>query len=105
MAVMKTWEDEDVVELISLYSSEEKTVEELAEYFGRNTRSVVSKLVKLGIYRKPVNDKVKRSVKGMIDELEKILKIRIDGTNLSKKQNLVILVDAIKKMSEQSNNL
>lgn len=97
MPVVKTWEDEDVQELIVLYQTKKMNVEELAEYFGKNKRSITSKLVKLGIYIKPVNTEEKRSVKGMILELEKMLGISIDGTNLSKKQNLILVVDALKQ--------
>ena len=96
MAVQKSWEDEDVEELIILYSNKQMNVEELAEYFGKNKRSITSKLVKLGIYEKPSLQKDKKSVKSMIFELEKLLEITLDGTNLSKKDNLIILVNALK---------
>lgn len=97
MMKIKAWEDEDVVELIKLYTEEGKTVEYLAEYFGKNNRSIISKLVKLRIYKKVEQDKApKRSVKHMIQELEHILDIQLDTINIYKKQNLEIIVDAIK---------
>jgi len=94
MAAIKAWSDEDQEELIRLYE-EEWDVPELAEYFGRNHRSIISKLVRLKIYQKPEKPPKKKTVKMMVNELEDILDIRIEGINLSKKNNLETLLEAI----------
>jgi hypothetical protein len=56
-------------------------------------------LVQLKIYEKPeINDEDKsQTVKVMLRELEDILNIRVDGTNLNKKENLSMLLNAIKE--------
>lgn len=99
---IRVWDKEEEEELVKLYCDDGKDVLEIAEYFGKNNRSIISKLVQLKVYRKPEVDKNnKRSVKSMIIDLEKILDISLDGVNLSKKSNLEILVDAIKLRFEQ----
>ena len=86
---VKAWNDEQEAELIKLYTEEDrKDVHELAEYFSKGYRSVISKLVQLKIYEKPeINDADKsQTVKIMLRDLEEILDIRVDGTNLNKKE-------------------
>ena len=97
---VKAWNDEQEAELIKLYTEEGlKDVYELANHFSKGYRSVISKLVQLKIYEKPeINDADKsQTVKIMLRDLEEILDIRVDGTNLNKKENLAKLLDAIKK--------
>ena len=97
---IKAWSDEQEAELIKLYSEKGvKDVYELANIFDKGYRSVISKLVQLKIYEKPeVNDEDKsQTVKVMLRELEDILNIRVDGTNLNKKENLSMLLNAIKE--------
>jgi hypothetical protein len=76
-----------------------KDVYKLASHFSKGYRSVISKLVQLKIYEKPeINDGDKsQTVKIMLRDLEEILDIRVDGTNLNKKENLAKLLEAIKK--------
>jgi transposase-like protein len=94
---IRVWSPEEEQELVRMYCDEDMDVLSIAEYFGKNNRSIISKLVQLKVYRKPeVDKKNKRSVKSMIIELEKTLDISLDGVNLSRKSNLEILVDAIK---------
>lgn len=94
---IKVWDKEEENELIMLYCEKGQSVSEIAEYFGKNNRSIISKLVKLKKYKKPEQDKAnKRSVKSMIIDLERILDIQLEGVNLSKKSNLELLVEAIK---------
>lgn len=96
---IKAWNDEQEQELIQLYTKEnKKDVYELAEHFSKGYRSVISKLVQLKIYEKPVieDDQKYLTVKVMLRELEDILGIEVDGTNLNKKENLSLLLDAIK---------
>ena len=97
---VKAWNDEQEAELIKLYTEEGlKDVYELANHFSKGYRSVISKLVQLKIYEKPeINDEDKsQTVKVMLRELEDILNIRVDGTNLNKKENLSMLLNAIKE--------
>jgi transposase-like protein len=101
---VRIWNEEQERELLKLYCEQEKDVEDIAEHFGKNTRSIISKLVQLKVYRKPeISKSNRRTVKSMIIELENILDISIEGVNLSKKENLELLVDAIKnKISDTS---
>ena len=97
---VKAWSDEQENELISLYTVDSiKDVHELAKHFAKGYRSVISKLVQLKIYEKPEidNDDKGLTVKVMLRELEEILDISIEGTNLNKKENLSKLLDAIKR--------
>jgi len=97
---VKAWNDEQEAELIKLYNEEgQKDVHELANHFSKGYRSVISKLVQLKIYEKPVMEDEDKSqtVKVMLRELEDILEIDVDGVNLNKKENLYKLVNAIKQ--------
>lgn len=96
---LKTWEPDEEEELLKLYCDNQWTVNDLAEYYGKNTRSIISKLVKMKVYVKPDAKKNKRSVKHMIQELETLLNIELDSVNIYKKQNLELIVDAIKAKS------
>jgi len=94
----KTWSSEQESELTRLYTVENrKDIHELANHFDKGYRSVISKLVQLKIYEKPViiEDK-SQTVKLMIRDLEEILNIDILGTNLNKKENLVKVMKALK---------
>jgi predicted transcriptional regulator len=96
---IKTWSTNQEEELIRLYAEEDmKDVHELAKHFSKGYRSVISKLVQLKIYDKPQldDDSKTQTVKTMLRELEKLLSIDIEGTNLNKKENLVKLVEALK---------
>ena len=97
---VKAWNDEQEAELIKLYTeANEKDVYKLADHFSKGYRSVISKLVQLKIYEKPVIEEEDRSqtVKVMLRELEDILEIEVEGVNLNKKENLVKLLNAIKQ--------
>lgn len=96
---VKTWSDQQEEELKRLYVDEDlKDVYELASHFNKGYRSVISKLVQLKIYVKPVIDEEEKAqtVKVMLRELEDLLDIEIEGTNLNKKENLSTLVQALK---------
>lgn len=99
----KSWSDADAEQLVFLYTTEDEEDRitdpaELGKVFNKSHRSVISKLVQLGVYQKPENNKgAKRTVKTMLRELEIMLEIEIDGTNLNKKENLTNLVDALKR--------
>ena len=97
---VKAWSDEEEAELIKLYKEEsEKDVNVLAEHFGKGYRAVISKLVELKIYEKPRSDENRQimTVKTMLRDIESLLDIQIEGTNLNKKSNLVNLVTALKE--------
>ena len=96
---VKAWSDEQENELISLYTKDSiKDVHELAKHFGKGYRSVISKLVQLKIYEKPEIDEADKgqTVKVMLRDLENLLEIQVEGTNLNKKENLFKLLTAIK---------
>lgn len=96
---IKAWNDRDEAELIRLYTKENiKDVYQLSSIFGKGYRSVISKLVQLKIYEKPqISDQDKtRTVKVMLRELENTLEIRLESANLNKKENLTMVLDAIK---------
>ena len=96
---IKAWSDEDEQKLIDTYINKTTDVHEIAELFSKGHRSVISKLVQLKIYKKPDNsdEQKSRTVKMMLRDLEQMLAIRIEGTNLNKKSNLLILVEAVEK--------
>ena len=75
-----------------------KDVYVLADNFTKGYRSVISKLVQLKIYEKPQIDETEKgqTVKVMLRQIEEMLDIQIEGTNLNKKENLSSLLDAIK---------
>ena len=96
---IKTWSNEQETELVTLYTEKDmKDVHELALHFDKGYRSVISKLVQLKVYEKPqIDEEVKaQTVKVMLRDLEDMLDIEIDGTNLNKKENLTKLVEALK---------
>lgn len=98
---LRVWKPEQEQELLYLYCEKQMDVEDIAEHFEKNHRSIISKLVQLKVYKKPEVEKpVRRTVKSMIHELENILGIDIEGVNLSKKENLEAVVDAIKNRIE-----
>jgi predicted transcriptional regulator len=97
---VKAWSDEAEKDLIKLYTEDNiKDVHELAEHFDKGYRSVISKLVQLKIYEKPIIEETDKAltVKVMLRELELLLDIEIEGTNLNKKENLTKLVIALKE--------
>lgn len=102
---VKAWSDEQEAELIRLYTEEHmKDVNELGDHFGKGYRSVISKLVQLRIYEKPSDEdrEGSRTVKTMLRDLETMLDIEIEGTNLNKKSNLTNLVVALeRKLAEK----
>ena len=92
---VKAWNDEEEAKLIKMYTEDGvKDVYQLAEYFQKGYRSVISKLVQLKIYEKPEVDETQKgqTVKVMLRQIEEL----IEGTNLNKKENLSSLLDAIK---------
>jgi hypothetical protein len=104
---IKTWSNEQELELSSLYLEQDtKDVHQLAIHFNKGYRSVISKLVQLKIYEKPqLDEEIKaQTVKVMLRDLEDMLDIEIDGTNLNKKENLTKLVQALKEKLDDLRN-
>ena len=96
---VKAWSDEEEQKLIKMYTEDAiKDVHEIGEHFSKGYRSVISKLVQLKIYEKPQADEAEKgqTVKVMLRELEQLLEIQIEGTNLNKKENLSQLLNSIK---------
>ena len=96
---VKAWSDEEEQKLIKMYTDDAiKDVHEIGEHFNKGYRSVISKLVQLIIYEKPQADEAEKgqTVKVMLRELEQLLEIQIEGTNLNKKENLSQLLNSIK---------
>ena len=61
---VKAWNDEEEAKLIKMYTEDGvKDVYQLAEYFQKGYRSVISKLVQLKIYEKPEVMKHKKGQK------------------------------------------
>ena len=103
---IKTWSSEQEIELVYLYTEQDsKDVHELADHFQKGYRSVISKLVQLKVYEKPqLEEEIKaQTVKTMLRELESMLNIEIDGTNLNKKENLTKLVEALREKLNENN--
>lgn len=97
------WSDKEQ-DLIAAYQFE-KCPHKLAKHFGTNYRSVISKLVSLEIYEKPTRTKRDgKTAKQLWLEIENTLNIRFEwqnwGVNLGKKENLEILVSALKAKLE-----
>jgi hypothetical protein len=96
---VKACSDEEEQKLIKMYTDDAiKDVHEIGEHFNKGYRSVISKLVQLKIYEKPQADEAEKgqTVKVMLRELEQLLEIQIEGTNLNKKENLSQLLNSIK---------
>jgi hypothetical protein len=97
---IKAWNDDQEAELIDLYTVQGvRDVHKLASHFAKGYRSVISKLVQLKIYEKPEIEEEDKSltVKVMLRELEEVLGLDVQGTNLNKKENLQKLLEAIKR--------
>lgn len=95
---LKIWSDEESEALTKLYIEQKKSVVELSQIFDRGTRSIISKLVQLKIYNKPISESDEnQSVKEMLQEIEKLLDIKIEGLSLTRKSNLKALLDSLKR--------
>jgi hypothetical protein len=102
------WKLEDEEKLRDLYLNQEmQDPAEIAEEFeGRNHRSIISKLVQMKIYIKPEKEPLlnHNTIKSLIKRLETVLDISLAGYNLSKKENLITLVEAIEEKCGQSSS-
>ena len=97
----KNWTQEEEDKLKDLYVTQGITDPvELATFFeNKNYRSIISKMVQMKIYIKPEKEPLKshNTVKSLIKRLETILDIQIEGFNLTKKENLIALVEAVEE--------
>lgn len=81
-------------------------IPDIATHFDKGTRNIISKLVQLKVYIKPepiVKRQDKKTVKMMLNEMEELLEIEIDGQNVMKKENLEKIYEAIKDKLATSN--
>lgn len=101
----KNWSVEDELKLRDLYINQGiKDPVVIADAFeGKNHRSIISKLVQMQIYIKPEKPTLQthNTVKALLKRLEETLNIELDGFNLTKKENLKTLVEAIEKKCKQ----
>ena len=101
MTKNKNWNPEEEAKLKDLYETQSISDPfDLLEHFeGKNHRSIISKLVQMRIYVKPEKEPLKthNTVKSLIIRLEKSLDIELLGFNLTKKEYLIILVEAMEK--------
>lgn len=98
MKSRKVWTDEQEEELIHLYTTVTRDIDKICDILGKKKRSVISKLVQLKIYIKPeIESSPKITIKSLLRDLENLLEINLEGMNLSKKDNLIILVNAIRE--------
>lgn len=96
----KEWSDEEEAALIKMYT-DGSSVYEVAEFFNKKHRSVISKLVQLKIYRKPPPRSKNASVKELIRELEKLLDIYIDANSLNKREHVQQVLEAVRQLVKQ----
>ena len=97
----KNWSTEEENKLQDLYEVQ-GIIDPLLlanEFEGKNHRSIISKLVQMKIYIKPEKEPLKthNTVKSFITRLDRALDIELSGFNLTKKENLIILVEAMEK--------
>ena len=97
----KNWSPEEESKLKELYEIQGIVDPfDLVEHFeGKNHRSIISKLVQMRIYVKPEKEPLKthNTVKSLINRLEKTLNISLEGFNLTKKENLIMVVEAVEE--------
>lgn len=108
MTTTKTpnYTDDQIVELRNTYpeSPTAETVEALASKMGKTTKSIVAKLVQLGIYCKPEAKKTSKAAMGKADMAAAIAKranlSHEEAKDLTKlgKQTLVNLLAAVEKI-------
>lgn len=98
----KAWLEEEEKRLIYLYTQVTDDIQEIGEEFpAKSYRSIISKLVQLKLYKKPEKEQSAektKTVKIMLRDLEKMLGVKIETSNLNKKDNLKVLVDAVEKL-------
>ena len=105
MTKNKNWNPEEEAKLKDLYETQgiSDPFDLLKNFEGKNHRSIISKLVQMRIYVKPEKEplQVHNTVKSLISRLEKVLDIELLGSNLTKKDNLIVLVEAIEKKLQE----
>ena len=101
MTKNKNWSAEEEAKLKDLYETQgiDDPFELLKNFENKNHRSIISKLVQMRIYVKPEKEPLKthNTVTSLINRLEKSLDITIDGFNLTKKENLMVVVEAVEE--------
>jgi len=94
--------DEETQKLQELYTTD-TPIEQIAEQVGRNTRSVIAKLTKMGIYRKKVyvtkNGEAPRSKEELVGDIAREMGEEVEslpGLEKCNKSTLKKLLDFIK---------
>ncbi len=95
----KIWSEAEEKLLEQLYKELNHDIDAVAEKMNKSSRSIITKLVKMKIYEKPVIEQEEKiRVKGMIHELEKLLEIKIEGINIGKKSNLTNILEGVRRL-------
>ncbi len=99
------WTEENLIILFDLYENDGLSIEQLAEYFDKSKRSIISILVLHKKYQKAIKRKQRTAKELSIDfesYLNVILARDINGdVNYTDKKTLIILVDGIKDKLEE----
>lgn len=100
----KIWSEDEEKTLSKLYTELEHNIEAVAQKMNKSPRSIITKLVKMKIYIKPVIEQEEKiRVKGMIHEIEKLLGIKIEGINIGKKSNLTNILEGVQRLHANRN--
>lgn len=108
---LKNYTDEQEKELIKLYIDEEREIKDIGKILDKTDRSLVSKLVNMKIYNIPIKKPKEPRIqaKHLINELENLLNITLKNynhsimtPNLAQKENLTLILDAIKNLPNQN---
>lgn len=93
------WIYEDEETLRALYEEGITDPFQLGLILNKNHRAVISKLVQLKIYKKPeeIENKI-RTTKTLMLDIERLLKIELEGYNIHNKRNLLKIVRGIEKL-------
>lgn len=104
---IRRYTDEETSDLEHIYLKVTQDIDEIAEALGRDRRSIISKLVSMNIYINRPKKEKKITSKMLIRQLEQMLDItftngfdNFGNINISHKQNLGLIVDAIQKIRE-----
>jgi hypothetical protein len=107
--------EEETEKVLELYD-DGYSPHEIGEIMGRHHRSIISKLVHLGVYKGPVFKKKRYTThKSLVRDIERLLDVKLIPSlseaenaalyNLSKRENLAIIVDGLKrKLLEKESN-
>jgi predicted peroxiredoxin len=97
----RNYTEEQREKLLSLYAEMQNPgIEKISEILQKPVKSIISKLVREGVYvatPKPSSKRTTVSKKELLNELEEILGFDTTGFNNSTKESLTQLIDYLKK--------